>query len=68
MLHRLRHLVGALPAAVYTCDAEGRITEYNEAAAALCACSADVTGMRAVSLDLIRDWGLEVHNLDGTPR
>jgi PAS domain S-box-containing protein len=29
---RLRHLVHALPAAVYTCDARGRITQYNEAA------------------------------------
>ena len=32
---RYRHLVGALPIAVYTCDAEGRLTLFNEAAAAL---------------------------------
>jgi PAS domain S-box-containing protein len=32
---RYRHLVNMLPAAVYTCDAHGRIMLYNEAAAAL---------------------------------
>jgi len=32
---RFRELLGALPAAVYTTDAAGRITYYNEAAAAL---------------------------------
>ncbi|MDZ4287490.1 MAG: ATP-binding protein, partial [Prosthecobacter sp.] len=32
---RYRHLVSALPIAVYTCDTEGRITLFNEAAAAL---------------------------------
>ena len=32
---RFRGLLGALPAAVYTTDAAGRITYYNEAAAAL---------------------------------
>lgn len=32
---RYRHLVHALPAAVYTCDPQGRITLFNEAAAAL---------------------------------
>ena len=32
---RYRHLVGALPIAVYTCDAEGRLTLFNQAAAAL---------------------------------
>src|SRR5579883_315703 len=31
--HRFRQLLQALPAAVYTTDAEGRITFYNEAAA-----------------------------------
>ena len=31
----LRNLVQALPAAVYTCDAEGRVTFFNEAAATL---------------------------------
>ncbi len=32
---RYRNLVHSLPAAIYTCDAKGRITLYNEAAAAL---------------------------------
>ncbi|HEX5765576.1 MAG TPA: chemotaxis protein CheB, partial [Woeseiaceae bacterium] len=32
---RYHHLVENLPAAVYTCDAEGRLTFYNETAAAL---------------------------------
>lgn len=32
---RYRHLIRSLPAAVYTTDAEGRVTLYNEAAAAL---------------------------------
>src|SRR5436190_3329048 len=39
-----------------------------EAVVALCACPEDVTGRIAVSLDLIAEWGLTVHNLDGTPR
>ncbi len=33
--HRYRQLIGALPAAVYTCDAEGRITLFNDAAVKL---------------------------------
>jgi len=33
--HRYRQLVHALPGAVYTCDAQGRITLFNEAAAAM---------------------------------
>jgi PAS domain S-box-containing protein len=32
---RYRELIKAMPAAVYTCDAQGRITLYNEAAVAL---------------------------------
>ncbi|HZD53180.1 MAG TPA: PAS domain S-box protein, partial [Woeseiaceae bacterium] len=32
---RYRELIRALPAAIYTCDAEGRISLYNQAAAAL---------------------------------
>src|SRR5689334_22923921 len=31
-------LLGSLPAAIYTTDAQGRITYYNEAAAALWGC------------------------------
>ncbi|MBY0308128.1 MAG: PAS domain S-box protein, partial [Phycisphaerales bacterium] len=33
--HRYRQLVSALPAGLYACDAEGRITLYNKAAAEL---------------------------------
>jgi PAS domain S-box-containing protein len=33
--HRYRQLIGALPAAVYTCDAEGWITLFNDAAVKL---------------------------------
>ncbi|HEU0170710.1 MAG TPA: SDR family NAD(P)-dependent oxidoreductase [Acidimicrobiales bacterium] len=38
-----------------------------EAVVALCACPADMTGRRTVSLDLIAEWGLAVHGLDGRP-
>lgn len=33
--HRYRQLVNSLPGALYTCDAEGRITLFNQAAVAL---------------------------------
>lgn len=36
-----------------------------EGAIALCDCPADVTGRITVSLDLIDEWGLTVHGLDG---
>jgi PAS domain S-box-containing protein len=36
--HFFRELVDALPAAIYTTDADGRITYYNDAAAALWGC------------------------------
>ena len=36
------------------------------AVVALSACPEDVTGRITVSLDLIAEWGLVVHNLDGT--
>jgi NAD(P)-dependent dehydrogenase (short-subunit alcohol dehydrogenase family) len=39
-----------------------------EAVVALCDCPQDVTGQVLVSLDLLREWALTVHNLDGTPR
>jgi NAD(P)-dependent dehydrogenase (short-subunit alcohol dehydrogenase family) len=39
-----------------------------EAVVALCDCPADVTGQVLVSLDLIADWDLTIHALDGTPR
>jgi NAD(P)-dependent dehydrogenase (short-subunit alcohol dehydrogenase family) len=41
--------------------------EMVESVVALCSCPADVTGRIAVSLDLIAEWHLAVHNLDGTP-
>lgn len=41
--------------------------EMVEATVALCDCSEDVTGRITVSLDLIKEWGLGVHALDGTP-
>jgi citronellol/citronellal dehydrogenase len=42
--------------------------EMVEGVLALCDCDADVTGRITVSLDLIAQWGLSVHELDGTPR
>jgi citronellol/citronellal dehydrogenase len=44
------------------------LEEMVEAVTALCACPEDVTGRKAVSLELIADWAMTVHNLDGTPR
>jgi hypothetical protein len=44
------------------------LEEMVEATVALCDCPEDVTGQALVSLDLIADWGLTVHGLDGTPR
>ena len=32
----------------------------------LCDCPPDVTGRITVSLDLIDEWGLTVHGLDGS--
>jgi citronellol/citronellal dehydrogenase len=40
--------------------------EMVEATVALCDCPEGVTGRITVSLDLIADWGLTVHRLDGT--
>jgi len=40
--------------------------EMVEAVVALCACPEEVTGRIAVSLDLIAEWNLAVHGLDGT--
>ena len=39
-----------------------------EGALALCDCPPDLTGRICVSLDLIDELGLTVHNLDGTPQ
>lgn len=44
------------------------LEEMVEAVVALCDCAEDVTGQVAVSLDLLADWGLTVHALDGSPR
>jgi NAD(P)-dependent dehydrogenase (short-subunit alcohol dehydrogenase family) len=41
--------------------------EMVESVIALCDCPPDFTGRICVSLDLIADLGLQVHNLDGTP-
>jgi NAD(P)-dependent dehydrogenase (short-subunit alcohol dehydrogenase family) len=41
--------------------------EMVEAVLALCDCPAEVTGRITVSLDLIAEWGLTVHGLDGAP-
>ena len=39
-----------------------------EGAVALCDCSPDFTGRICISLDVIEELGLTVHNLDGTPQ
>lgn len=39
---RYRQLVHALPAAIYTCDAEGRVTLFNHAAAELWGCKPEL--------------------------
>ncbi|MCU0311825.1 MAG: SDR family NAD(P)-dependent oxidoreductase [Acidimicrobiales bacterium] len=42
--------------------------EMVEGTVVLCDCDADVTGRTTVSLDNIAEWGLAVHDLDGSPR
>jgi NAD(P)-dependent dehydrogenase (short-subunit alcohol dehydrogenase family) len=42
--------------------------EMVEAVIALCDCAEEVTGKVLVSLDLVADWKLDVHGLDGRPR
>ncbi|HEX4429139.1 MAG TPA: SDR family NAD(P)-dependent oxidoreductase [Frankiaceae bacterium] len=42
--------------------------EMVEGVMALCDCSPDITARITVSLDLIADWKLTVHNLDGSLR
>jgi citronellol/citronellal dehydrogenase len=42
--------------------------EMVEGTIVLCDCGPDVTGRTTVSLDNIAEWGLTVHELDGTPR
>jgi PAS domain S-box-containing protein len=41
-VHDTHELIGLLPAAIYTTDADGRITYYNEAAAELWGCRPDL--------------------------
>jgi NAD(P)-dependent dehydrogenase (short-subunit alcohol dehydrogenase family) len=53
----------SLPAEVFE-----SVEETVESVVALCACEADYTGRVNVSLDLISDWGLTVHDLDGAVR
>ncbi|ALA59092.1 PAS domain-containing sensor histidine kinase [Nitrospira moscoviensis] len=57
---RYRQLIHALPAAVYTCDREGRITLYNQAAAALWGREPEVGEDRWCG-----SW--KIHRPDGTP-
>ena len=58
--HRLRELLGAIPAAIYTTDAKGRITYYNQAAV-------DLAG-RAPTLGS-DEWCVtwKLYRPDGTP-
>jgi citronellol/citronellal dehydrogenase len=44
------------------------VEDIVEAAVALCACPADITGRVFSSLDLIDEWGLSVRGLDGLAR
>ena len=57
---RYRHLIHALPAAVYTCDAQGRITLFNQAAVELWGRTPEI------GRDLwCGSW--RIHRPDGTP-
>lgn len=56
-------LVGSMLAA----DQIESMEEMVEALTILCACPSDRTGMSHVSLDLIGELGIEVHDLDGQP-
>jgi PAS domain S-box-containing protein len=57
---RYRELVQALPAAVYTCDARGRVTLYNQAAVDLWGCAPDPR---------VDNWcgSIPMFRTDGTP-
>jgi PAS domain S-box-containing protein len=55
-----RQLIGALPAAVYTCDAEGRITLFNDAAVKLWGRSPEIASDRWCGA-----WRL--YAIDGSP-
>jgi citronellol/citronellal dehydrogenase len=47
-------------------DAFESCEEIVEAVVALCDCPAEFTGRVAVSLDLIAEWGLTVHDINGS--
>jgi NAD(P)-dependent dehydrogenase (short-subunit alcohol dehydrogenase family) len=58
----------ALVGATVRDDQIESMEEMVEAIIALCDCRPDLTGRTCVSLDLIDELGLTVHELDGTPR
>lgn len=55
------HLVGD----VFATETFETLEEMVEASVALCAAPADCSGQTLVSLDLIDQWGLQLHRLDG---
>jgi citronellol/citronellal dehydrogenase len=57
----------ALVGSALTADQLESMEELVEALTALCACPAERTGISHVSLDLIAELGIDVHDLDGLP-
>src|SRR5665213_1750201 len=57
----------SLVGATLTADQIESMEEMVEALTALCVCTADRTGQSHVSLDLIAQLGIDVHDLDGLP-
>lgn len=57
---RYRHLIHSLPAAVYTCDAQGRVTLFNQAAV-------DLWGRTPVLGEDIWCGSFRIFRFDGTP-
>ena len=57
----------SLVGATLTADQIETMEEMVEALTALCTCPAGRTGLSHVSLDLIAELGIEVHDLDGDP-
>lgn len=58
----------ALVGATLRPDQIESMEEMVEAVVALCDCAPEVSGRSVVSLDLLAEWGLIVHGLDGRPR
>jgi len=56
-----------LVGATLTADQIESMEEMVEALTALCVCPSDRTGISHVSLDLIAELGIDVHDLDGLP-